>query len=159
MDKPEDHRTAISDPLQAMLGFQLRRTSVAVMAALGDELDPLGINPSEASLLMLIGANEGCTQSDISRALRAKPANLVPLINKLAMAGALDRAPGKGRTIALSLSDRGRALHVEVRQAFARHEARITRNVPEDRRADIVDLLRQICLDACCSSHGTEGDA
>lgn len=143
-------KSPISDPLAAMLGFQLRRASVAVMNALAEELAPLELNPGEASLLLLIGANAGVTQSDIGRTLRAQPANLVPLINKLTMMGIVERVPGKGRAIALSLSEPGRVLHAKVVAAFERHEARISRRVPEDQRAAIVETLRRICEDACC---------
>ncbi len=137
-----------------MLGFQLRRTSVAVMSALAGELEPLGLNPSEASLIMLIGANPGCTQSAISRAQRAKPANLVPLINQLAAAGALERVPGRGRAIALSLTAKGRDLHAKAQAVFTRHEARIGRGVPAEKRAEVIALLRRICTDACCPDDG-----
>lgn len=153
MDRPEVQTRGIDDPLQAMLGYQLRRTSVAVMNALAQELEPLGVNPGEASMLMLIAANEHVTQSALGRALRVQPANLVPLINKLALAGALERAPAKGRAIGLSLSEQGRALHARVAQAFERHEARVTRGVPESRRGEVVEILRRICDDACSSSH------
>jgi DNA-binding MarR family transcriptional regulator len=148
--KPEQHKPQISDPLAEMLGYQLRRTSVAAMTALAEQLDPLGLNPSEASMLLLIGANEGITQSDLGRALRAQPANLQPLVHKLWQAGALERVPGRGRMIALSLSTAGRALHAEASRVFARHEARITRNVPAEQRAEMIALLRRICHDACC---------
>lgn len=148
-----------SDPFRAMLGFQLRRTSVAVMSALASELDPLGLNPSEASLIMLIGANPGCTQSAIGRAQRAKPANLVPLINQLSAMGALERASGRGRAIALSLTEKGRDLHLRAKAVFERHEARITRGLPADGRADMIALLRQVCANACCPEHDDEGAA
>jgi DNA-binding MarR family transcriptional regulator len=143
-------KPSISDPLAAMLGFQLRRASVAVMNALAEELAPWGLNPGEGSLLLMVGANPGVTQSAIGRSMRAQPANLVPLINKLTAIGAIERVPGKGRTIALSLTAEGRSLHEGVAAAFARNEARITRNVPAGRRAETIELLRQICLDACC---------
>ncbi|NML05756.1 MarR family transcriptional regulator [Sphingomonas sp. G-3-2-10] len=133
-----------------MLGFQLRRASVAVMNALAEELAPLELNPGEASLLLLIGANSGVTQSDIGRTLRAQPANLVPLINKLTMMGIVERVPGKGRAIALSLSEPGRALHTKVTAAFGRHEARISRRVPKDQREAVIETLRRICEDSCC---------
>ncbi len=138
------------DPFQGMLGYQLRRTSVAVMSALASELEPLGLNPSEASLIMLIGANPGCTQSEIGRAQRAKPANLVPLINQLSALGALERVSGRGRTIALSLTEKGLDLHQRATMVFGRHEARITRGLPADRRMEMIALLRQVCTDACC---------
>lgn len=158
MKNPAGDIESFSDPFQTMLGFQLRRTSVAVMSALADELDPLGLNPSEASLIMLIGANPGCTQSAISRAHRAKPANLVPLINQLAAVGALERVPGRGRAIALSLTAKGRDLHVRAKQVFERHEARIARNMPAGSQAEVIALLRRICMDACCPDHDAPGD-
>jgi DNA-binding MarR family transcriptional regulator len=150
---------SFSDPFHTMLGFQLRRTSVAVMSALASELDPLGLNPSEASLIMLIGANPGCTQSAISRAQRAKPANLVPLINQLSAAGALERAPGRGRAIALSLTEKGRDLHGKAKAVFERHEARIGHGLPAEKRAEMIAMLRRICADACCPGHDGEGAA
>ncbi|WP_205691886.1 MarR family winged helix-turn-helix transcriptional regulator [Caulobacter soli] len=148
--KPADDTEPFADPFEAMLGFQLRRTSVAVMSALAGELAPLGLNPSEASLIMLIGANPGCTQSAISRAQRAKPANLVPLINQLAAVGALERVPGRGRAIALSLTSKGRDLYARAQAVFARQEARIGRGLPADKRVEMIAMLRQICTDACC---------
>lgn len=151
--KAADDIEAFADPFQAMLGFQLRRTSVAAMLTLANELDPLGLNPSQASLIMLIGANPGCTQSAISRAQRAKPANLVPLINQLTAAGALERIPGQGRAIALTLTGKGRDLHDKAKAVFARHEARIGRGLSADKRAEMIALLRQICTDACCPGH------
>ena len=156
MSVPEQPGLSISDPLAAMLGFQLRRASVAVMTALAEELAPLGLNPGEASLLLFIGANAGVTQSDVGRAMRAQPANLQPLVHKLWQSGALERVPGKRRSIALSLSAEGRSLHDKVARAFARNEARITRRVPLEKRAAIIELLRSICLDAC---HPVEGGA
>lgn len=157
MKKAADDIETFSDPFQAMLGYQMRRTSVAVMSALASELDPLGLKPSEATLILLIGANPGCTQSEISRVLRAKAANLVPLINQLAVVGALDRAPGKGRIIALTLSEKGRDLHDKAKAVFARHEARIGRGLSPDKRAEMIAMLRQICTDACCPGH--DGDS
>ncbi|KFL47584.1 MarR family transcriptional regulator [Sphingobium sp. SA2] len=137
------------DPLDTLLSYHLRRTTTAATAALANMLQPLELNVSEATLLLFLGANQGCTQSDIGRALRAQPANLVPLINKLALLGALDKQPGKGRAIALSLSDEGQQLHAKVQQAFARHEEAIGRSIPPERRDEILALLRQVCRDAC----------
>lgn len=137
------------DPLDPLIGYHLRRTTVAVTAALADLLQPLGINVGEATLLLFLGANQGCTQSDIGRALRAQPANLVPLINKLALLGALDKQPGKGRAITLSLTPDGERLHAKVSEAFERHENRIGRSIPADRRDELLALLRQLCRDAC----------
>jgi DNA-binding MarR family transcriptional regulator len=156
--QPADATTTFSDPLQTMLGYQLRRTSVALISALAEDLAPLGVKPSEATLIMLVAANPGCTQSEISRALRAKPANLVPLINALAAVGAIERTAGRGPAIKLSLSAKGEALHAKLRVAFERNEAVIARHIPDDRRDEMIAILRRICTDACCGPDAL-GDA
>lgn len=153
MTAPENIDTrndSITDPLSDVLGYELRRASVAVMAALDKALDPLGLRPSEASMLAVIGANPGCTQSDIARALRAQPANLVPLINNLVRTGAVERVPGEGRTLRLFLTEAGRDLHARVRTAMAQHEARITRRLSPDQQQAMIAALRLVCKDACC---------
>jgi len=148
--KTPDTIMTITDPLTDVLGYELRRASIAVMASLTKELEPLGLRPSEATMLVVIGANPGCTQSDIARALRAKPANLVPLINSLLKAGAVERVPGEGRALCLSLTEAGTQLHGQVRAAMARHEARITRRLSPDQQRQMIEVLRLVCKDACC---------
>lgn len=149
METVQSARSDIVDPFGDMISYHLRRTSVAVLNSLAAELQPLALNPSEATLLLWIGANSGATQSDISRALNAKAANLVPLINKLSLVGVLERGPKKGRAIALSLSPAGIALHDRVKQVFDRHERSIGRSIPQAKRRELVDMLNAICRDAC----------
>ena len=150
MNSVPEPETGLADPLASMLGYQLRRASVAVMNTLAGELEPLGVRPGEASLLMVIAANPGCTQSDVSRALRAQPANMVPLVNKLMQSGSISREQGKGRAMALTLTAQGQQLFDDVQTVFARHEARIVRNLPDGAREMLIPALLQICKDACC---------
>ncbi len=138
-------------PPNDMLGYELRRASVAVATALANEVEPLGLKVSEATLLSIIGANPGCTQSEVGRALGAQPANLVPLVSRLVASGWIERGPTEGRAVALSLTESGALLLAQVNAAFARHEARITRRLPEFMRAKTISALRQICRDACSS--------
>ncbi len=137
-------------PPSDMLGYELRRASVAVATALSNEVEPLGLRVSEATLLSIIGENPGCTQSEVGRALGAQPANLVPLVSRLVTSGLVARRQAEGRAIALSLTESGVLLLAEVNAAFARHEARITRRMPAAMRAQTIAALRQICKDACC---------
>lgn len=140
----------IRDPLEELLGFELRRTSVAVSNAFAAAVEPLGLRTSEATLLIFIAANEGCTQSDIARALRAQPANLVPLIQKLVQTGVLARAPADKRAVSLLLTKQGAELAKQVNQAAAKHEARIARRLSPETRTQVMKALRMICKDACC---------
>jgi len=148
MTKP-DRTTALIDPLAGQLGYELRRAAAAMMTAFGGELEPLGLRPSEASMLVLIGSNPGRTQSDLGRALRIKPANMVPIINRLVMSGAVRREPGEGRSLAIFLTDDGKAIYRQVRKKLLRHERRFSRRLSRDARRRLIDALRSICSEAC----------
>ena len=107
------------------------------------------LKPSEATLLSFIGANPGCTQSEIARAFRAKAANLVSLIARLEREGIVTRAPGLGRAITLFVSETGTAMLREVEAGFDRLEATITRDLDEDQRRTLAEALSLICKAAC----------
>lgn len=149
MNAPQKIAT-IADPLDGTVGWELRRASVAVANALSAQIEPLGLRTSDATMLLLIGTNPGSTQTDVGRAMRVQPANMVPLINKLVSAGLVERIPGTGRALALHLTAEGTRLFGEVKAAFARHEARITRLIPKDRREEMVETLRGLIKAACC---------
>lgn len=139
----------LNDPLSGSLCHELRKTSVAVMAAMSSEFGQWNLKPSEANLLKYVGANPGCTQSDIARAHRSNATNLVPLIARLEREGLLARVPGDGRTIALSVSEKGSDVLAKVDAGFERLESRLGADLALDQRALVVDALRAICKAAC----------
>jgi DNA-binding MarR family transcriptional regulator len=147
---PEQMSTAeLNDPLSGSLCHELRKTSVAVMAAMSSEFGQWNLKPSEANLLKYVGANPGCTQSDIARAHRSNATNLVPLIARLEREELVTRAPGDGRTIALSVSEKGRDVLAKVDAGFERLESRLGAGLTSDQRALVVDALRIICKAGC----------
>ncbi len=84
MAKPRNSETApLVNPLEAHLGYQLRRASVFAMTDLGTRLTPTGLRPSEVAVLMVIRANSGCQQGAIGELLGIKSANMVPLVARL----------------------------------------------------------------------------
>lgn len=115
---------AFVDPVAPRLGYMLRRASLAMMADLGASLVVMNLRPVEATILMLIGVNPGCTQSDIGRALGIKRANMVPLIAGLSARGYLDKAPVDGRSLALTLTATGEEARALAEQITDAHEAR-----------------------------------
>ena len=139
----------LNDPLAGSLCHELRKTSVAVMAAMSDEFGQWNLKPSEANLLKYVGANPGCTQSDIARAHRSKATNLVPLIARLERDGLLERAPGDGRAIALAVSEMGSAVLANVDEGFQRLDDRLGSSLTSDQRRLVIDALRIICKAAC----------
>jgi len=139
----------LADPLDGTLCLELRKTSVAVMAAMSAEFGKWQLKPSEATLLKYVGANPGCSQSDIARAHRSNATNLVPLIARLERDGLLERMPGDGRAIALSVSEKGNAVLMNVEAGFGRLEDRLGAGLTPDQRHLVIDALRSICKAAC----------
>ena len=81
------------DPLLSYPGYSLRRANNALMAELATRLAPLGMRQTEASVMMLIGANPGVTASALGRQLDIQRANMVPLLNRLEDGGLIISAP------------------------------------------------------------------
>jgi DNA-binding MarR family transcriptional regulator len=82
--------------MHGTLHYELRRAAGALTGVMNGLFGRHGLKPSEATLLMAIGHNPGCTQSDIARLHRSQAANLVPLIAKLERDGAGSGRAGPG---------------------------------------------------------------
>ena len=85
----------VIDPLKDYPGYALRRASAASMARLAQRLEPLGLRPAEATVLMVIGANPGITQSEVGRLLEIASANMAPLTSRLGRRGLIVRRAGR----------------------------------------------------------------
>jgi DNA-binding MarR family transcriptional regulator len=140
MDGPESH----TDPFESLLGYHLRRASVAVMADLTAALAPLALTPAEASVLFVIGAGRGVTQAEIGRALGIARANMAPLMARFLASGLVGREAVDGRSQALTLTRGGRDLHDQARAAVEAHETRIFSRFSATERAAMLQKLRAL---------------
>jgi DNA-binding MarR family transcriptional regulator len=132
------------DPFGSLLGYHLRRASVAVMADLAAALAPLELSPVEASVLFVIGAAGGVTQAEIGRRLGIARANMAPLMARLIQTGLVGREAVDGRSQALTLTPGGRAIHDHARAAARAHEARLFGGFTSAERAKILVRLREL---------------
>ncbi len=125
-----------SDDLDHLLGYQLRRLSVAVMADLTSVLAPIDLRPVEAAMLFLIGASSGITQSDLGRRLAIQRPNMAPLVGQLDRRGLIERARIDGRSHGLLLSADGEALRRKAWEIVLDHEDRMFSglSVPQRRK-------------------------
>jgi len=109
-EKGDSSSAALTSPLDSLLGYRLRRASMAMMADLLAAITPLGLSAGEASFLILVGANPGCRQRDVGRTLEIKRANLTPLVTRMKARGLVTDAPIDGRSRSLTLTKDGNAL-------------------------------------------------
>lgn len=112
------------DPISSRLGYQLRRASSAMMVTLGRDMADIGLRPVEATIIVLVGANPGCIQSELGRRLGIKRANMAPLVAALLARGLIDKSPVDGRSLALYLTGEGEGFARRIDTIMDMHEAR-----------------------------------
>lgn len=132
------------DPLESLLGYNLRRLSVATMADFAESLRPLALKPAGASVLFVVGANPGITQSDAGRLLGVRRANMAPLVAALTKRDLLERERRDGRSQGLQLSAAGRALHRRAWKVATSHEDRLFGTLSRTARSRMLAHLREL---------------
>jgi DNA-binding MarR family transcriptional regulator len=131
----------LTDPLKDYPGYALRRASLSSTSELAKKLEALELRPAEASVLMVIGANAGITQSEIGRLLDIAGANMAPLVSRLHVRGLLEKQPLDGRSHALTLSAAGRALYARTQRTFESHEEALLGRLPKRLREPFMEAL------------------
>lgn len=134
----------VRDPMDNLLGYQLRRASAVMMAHLAATLAETGLRPPEATILLVVEATPGLTQSDLGRLLGIKRANMVPLVSGLLAADLVERTPVDGRSHALSLTTAGAAMAERLRRLIDKHETRFAAVLDPDQREAVLAALRSI---------------
>ena len=131
------------DPLEGLLGYQLRRASVAAMADLSSVLAEIDLRPADMSVLLVVEANRGVTQSEVGRCLGIKRANMAPIVASLEERAFVKRVPVDGRSQALRLTRAGARAVVQSRKIIAAHESRLTLGMDEATRQAFMRFLAE----------------
>lgn len=132
----------LADPLDSLLGYWLRRASTVMMADLGTSLAQTELRPTEATILLLIDANTGLTQSDIGHVLGIARANMAPLIAGLLKKGFLQKSRVDGRSQALALTPAGAAKGRAAQAIIDDHEARFRSRLDPAMAQDLLATLK-----------------
>jgi DNA-binding MarR family transcriptional regulator len=144
------------DPLKNLPGYALRRASLAVMAELARRLAKMNLRPTEASVLVVIEANPGITQSEVGQLLEIARANMTPLAARLLDRDLIVRSRVDGRSHGIRLSAAGRQLTRKARQAMAENEAALLGRIPRADHAAFLQALRALWIPEEVGSAPTE---
>ena len=133
------------DELNGHIGYFLRRLQVAVFSNFIRTLAPLDVRPAQYSVLILISANPGRSQSAIGQALNIERARLARMLHELERRKWIERraAPDDRRSHSLFLTEPGAKALARIRSLAARHEERMVELIGRDRRLLLLDLLRE----------------
>ena len=132
------------DPLPQFPGYALRRAANATAAELSARLAALDLRQSDASALILIGANPGVTASAIGRALDIQRANMVPLLNKLETAGLIDRVAIDKKSRGLELTALGKQRLGQARKVIDAFENELLARIPLQHRVHLLPALEAL---------------
>ena len=114
----------LTNALDHLLGYQLRRASAVLMADFARVLGDFEMRPAEITTLLVIADNPDCSQSEVGEALAIKRANMVPIIAQLIERGLVARTRVDGRSLALRVTPAGEAQAAEAWRRIHAHEAR-----------------------------------
>ena len=142
--KPPDGRVALGQ-LDRHLGYFLRRLQLWVFQDFIETLGPMKVRPAQYSVLLLIEANPGRSQSVIGESLGIERARLARMLHELERRNWVARADGSdARSHSLHLTADGERALIKIRRLAERHEAKLAEHVGVNRRRLLLDWLRQL---------------
>jgi len=127
------------------LGYFIRRLQIWVFQDFIRALAPIDIRPAQYSVLVVIAANPGLSQSDLAATLAIERARLVRLLDKLEKRGLTRRLNSRTdrRSHALRLTGDGQRILRRAKALAAAHEARLNAMLGDEQRKSIIDALRR----------------
>ena len=131
--------------LEQHLGYLIRRFQVWVFQDFIRTLESIDIRPAQYSVLVVIGANPGLSQSDLADTLGVERARLVRLLDLLEKRGLMRRLPSPRdrRSHALELTSEGQKILKKAKALAATHEARLIEKLGAEPRTAMLDFLRE----------------
>jgi DNA-binding MarR family transcriptional regulator len=139
-------------PLPDLYGYNLRIAQVAVFdnfikvvgAGLAGRMG--GLTPGRFSLLVLLRANPGINQTDLSRGVGVDKSTLTPALDQLEKKGLIlrQRTAADRRTYSLSLSSGGEQLLSELMAKVEQHERNIVAGLTAAERLTLTRLLKKM---------------
>jgi len=135
---------SLENPLEQLLGYQLRRASLVMLADLTRCVADLDLTVTEMSVLLLIEANPQITQSEIGRILAIQRANMTPLAARLVRRDLIEREAVDGRSNGLRVTPAGSAIIEKLRTRIEDNESRFLARVPPQARPQLMSLLNAL---------------
>ncbi len=132
--------------LDERLGYVLRRAQVAVFQDFYRAVGAFDLSPAQYSVLAIVEANPGLSQTQVADVLGIQKTNFVPMIRDLERRDLIHRAPmpSDRRSFALELGETGRRIIASVHQASAAHEERVRAAVGPAAYAALFDGLTNL---------------
>ena len=125
------------------VGFHLRLAQLAVFKHFDSTLGEIDVSPAVFSVLEVLARNDGITQSKLAGAVRLDRSSMVPMLDKLAKRGLVERRASTTdrRHNHLHLTEAGRKLLAEATQRAERHEKEVCKPLTAAEKKILLELL------------------
>jgi DNA-binding MarR family transcriptional regulator len=132
--------------IEESLGYLVNYVAKTFARALGDRLAPHGVTTSQWAVLMFLWAEEGLSQTELSRRVAIDDATMVRTLDRMERDGLVrrERDTRDRRRINVVLSERGRALRDRLVPCAVAVNAAATRSLTAAERRQLLDLLRRM---------------
>ena len=132
--------------LHGLVGYQLRLAQLALFQDFSEAFAEFQITPGLFGALVIIDANPGLKQNELSRAINLDRSTVVAVVDKLEQRKLVERRvlANDRRSNALWLTDDGAALLKQLKKRVAAHEKRLVRHFSPAERDTLVQLLQKI---------------
>jgi DNA-binding MarR family transcriptional regulator len=144
-DEPKIKPPAADAPPRSV-GFLISQLGFASSKGFIEALRPIGIDPSEWTLLRFVAASEGQSQQALAERLGVPASRMVALVDHLEQAGLLERRadPDDRRVRALHLTGKGREVLRRATEIAIQHETRLCSGLGGKERDRLIDLLQKL---------------
>lgn len=136
--------------------FLLSQLGSLSAARFAERTRELGLTPSDAGTLRLIGRNPGMSQRVLADRMGAVPSRVVPVLDSLETRGLVERVRSSAdrRNYELHLTAAGQALLGRLRAAAEKHESELLGPLTAEQSAELARLLALLA-----GGHGLDLDA
>jgi DNA-binding MarR family transcriptional regulator len=126
--------------------FLLSQLGALSSSRFAERTREIGLTPSEAGVLRLMGRAPGLSQRALADRLGAVPSRVVSLIDSLQARGLVERerSATDRRTYELHLSAKGMQAVAQLREIAEAHEAELLGSLTEEQSAQLGSLLIQL---------------
>ena len=142
---PEEGDEDIGE-IRNIVGFHIRLAHGAVYRHFTESFSHLELSQKQVSVLWLVDDHPDIAQTDLAKRMRMDRATTMAIVNRLQARGFLVRGKAKddGRKQTLNLTDAGREMLVEAKDAIRAHEEWLKSRFTEDEVALFVSFLERI---------------
>ena len=118
-----------------------------------------GAHMGQAACLRVLDGNDGCTQRDMADILHVSRPSITGMLQAVEKSGAIVRKPDENdqRLTRVYLTDKGRAMAVDLRRVLADYITETIGQMPEKDRRDLARLLGELNKRIASATSSNEG--